>query len=1782
MALTAGDIAFVGFNSDTGSNGKSLAFVALAGIPAGEVVHFTDNGWLAANSFRTGEGFITWTAPVGGIAAGMVITITSDASPAVPSSSAGTVVEFGDVNFSTGGDQVIAFQGTVINSGTFTISNIIAALNDEGAGVWQSDATSANTSALPQGLTNGTTAVALNEFDNYVYSGPSGAADKTTWLTRINNSANWTSNDTTPQSFSGLSFTVTGGGDSTPPSVVSVTTSPSLLVDSTTSFSIAVLFNEAMDTAVAPTITFPTAGENPSAAITATGGSWSGNTYTATFTVTDANVDVANIDIRVADAKDVAGNTMAETTLADTFSVSQVNPVVDSSDPLDDATNVAVNASVKVYLSENATVVDGLQIQLRLSSDDSVVPTSLNAEGTLIELTPTDPLNAGVSYYVYIGPTALTDASGNAFAGLTTNSALNFTTASVPVPTVTVTLDAPTVQNEGNSGTTSYTYTVSWSDIATAETLNWSVAGSGANPADSADFGGSLPSGSFGITAGSGSTTITVNVAGDANVEPSEAFQLSVAPSAGITINQPGQATITNDDAVGTVSIDSVSVTEGDSGTQVMTFTVMRTGGAAPFDVSFATSDGTATTANNDYAANSGTLSFAAGQTSQTISVTINGDTAAEANETFSVTLSGLTNGGTLGTSVGTGTILNNDFTKIYDIQGSGSASALVGQTVTIRAVVTGDFQNGDGDTTRNLNGFTVQELVGDGNAATSDGIFIFQGTGATNTPNVNVGDIVTITGTVSEFNGETQISATAAGAVTVTTAGALTQAQVNALAVTLNLPSVGTVTNTQGIVIPDLEAYEGMLVNLPQTLTVSETFNLDRFGTFEVTQGGQAYQYTQQNAPSTSGYATYLSDIAKRTLTIDDGLWTQNPDIRVGGTALTSSSTFSHGDTISNVTGVIRYSNPIGTTGTTGATGEQNYRLIATEAFTVTDANPRDAAPASVGGTLKIASFNVLNFFTSLNTSTGVDPSLSGQDPRGADNNAEFDRQSVKLYQTLATLNADIVSLIELENDFRAGGNTNVNAATSAGGATAIQAIVNGLNAIVGAGTYDWVRPGSDLLGGDAISVGMIYRTSAVSIAPGTVVARLVDVDEVGGDEPDAQTTDLADLGLTSLLTNNSGIGVFEGSGTSRVPLAVTFQAANGETFTVVANHFKSKSSSSGGTGDADAGDGAGLSNNQRVEAATAVTAWLATNPTGDTSGRYVITGDLNAYAQEQPVQYILGQGYTNLANTFVGPNAYSYVFDGLIGTLDYGISSNSFTEFFTGATDWHINADEADSFDYNTNFKPPSQLGLFDASTPIRTSDHDPFLMGLDLTVNYARFGTGAMTGTREAGTKLFTTVESGASTGDGIDVLTEVALGNIGSQNVDVDQLTIRADGAVFDAKFVMLAPAASLTLAGTAGMDVDGNSLANIIVGNDGANEVNGFDGADDLRGNGGQDTLRGGVGNDTIDGGDDKDAVEGGIGDDSLYGSLGDDTISGNEDNDQMFGGQGADSQLGGDGADRVWDDLGNDTLFGGAGNDTMDGGEDNDRLSGDGDDDSLYGGLGNDTLLGGDGSDQMFGGQGNDYHEGQFGNDRIWDDLGNDTLNGGTGDDTMDGGEDNDQLYGNDDNDSLYGGLGDDSLFGGEGADQMFGGQGDDYQEGQFGDDRIWDDLGNDTLNGGTGNDTMDGGEDNDVLYGNADNDSLFGNIGNDTLWGNAGNDTLTGGDGADVFAFDAGFGTDLVADFQDGVDLFEMQIAGLTNFSQLTVAQNLADVVVLYSGNSFTIANQTVANITAADFMFS
>ena len=211
-ALSAGDVAIVGLNCD---NPDEFAFVLLVDISTGTEINFTDNGVKSDGTFRGGEGTVTWTSS-SATAAGTIIDIENDGGW---TASGGSVAASGSFALSSGGDQIIAYTGSESNP-TF-----IYALNDEKSG-WQADATTSNSSALPPGLSDGLTAVALEEVDNAVYNDTLTSGTQTELLTAISNKDNWNGDNSNRQTMPSGPYTVTGGGVDTPPSISNVNQDP--------------------------------------------------------------------------------------------------------------------------------------------------------------------------------------------------------------------------------------------------------------------------------------------------------------------------------------------------------------------------------------------------------------------------------------------------------------------------------------------------------------------------------------------------------------------------------------------------------------------------------------------------------------------------------------------------------------------------------------------------------------------------------------------------------------------------------------------------------------------------------------------------------------------------------------------------------------------------------------------------------------------------------------------------------------------------------------------------------------------------------------------------------------------------------------------------------------------------------------------------------------------------------------------------------------------------------------------------------------------------------------------------------------------------------------------------------------------------------------------------------------------------------------------------------------------------------------------------------------------
>ncbi|MBZ0307049.1 MAG: ExeM/NucH family extracellular endonuclease, partial [Anaerolineae bacterium] len=549
----------------------------------------------------------------------------------------------------------------------------------------------------------------------------------------------------------------------------------------------------------------------------------------------------------------------------------------------------------------------------------------------------------------------------------------------------------------------------------------------------------------------------------------------------------------------------------------------------------------------------------------------------------------------------------------IHEIQGTEDDSAMkLAEDIVIEGIVVGDFQD-------TLDGFFVQEEESDwdSNPLTSEGIFIFD-EGAFQ---VQVGDVVLVQGDVREMEHLTalrnvEVTVCGSGAAVAPTAVELPFMDYNAP-----------------------EAYEGMLVTLPQTLTVTEVYELGRFGEVLLSSGGRLQQPTNAQLPGQE--ANLLQETnALNQIILDDNLTVQNPD----PVPFLLEGTLRLGDTVTGLTGVLSYA-------------FDTYRIQPTESPEFVRSNPRLDSPESTGGRIQVASFNVLNYFNGDGQGDGFPTS------RGASNPEEWKRQHDKIISALTAINADVVGLMEIEND-------------GYGENSAIQELVNGLGA-----PYAFVAPEFEL-GTDEIKVALIYRTDTVQPVGGPATTYDYPFDQ------------------------------------RRPPLAQTFEElATGEIFTVVVNHFKSKGCEGARDENSDQGDGQSCWNAERTQASRTLIEWLATDPTGSGDPDILIIGDLNSYALEDPVLLLTDAGFTDLIDTFVGDTAYTYVFFGQAGTLDHALASPALVPQVTAVTLWHINADEPLIMDYNQEYKTPEQVDSLYAADPFRASDHDPVIVGLNL---------------------------------------------------------------------------------------------------------------------------------------------------------------------------------------------------------------------------------------------------------------------------------------------------------------------------------------------------------------------------------------------------------------------------------------------------------------------------------
>lgn len=621
------------------------------------------------------------------------------------------------------------------------------------------------------------------------------------------------------------------------------------------------------------------------------------------------------------------------------------------------------------------------------------------------------------------------------------------------------------------------------------------------------------------------------------------------------------------------------------------------------------------------------------------------------------------------------------DVTPIADIQGTGEESPLQGETVKTRGIVTASYPSGG------LNGYFVQ-TPGSGGAeddtpGASDGVFVYS---PDTVADVSIDDYVELTGTVSERYGQTQVSVDAKGLTP------LDEAAEAVKPVEDEFPEDAAARET----------LEGMLLQPGGELTVADNYNTNTYGEVVLASGeGTLPQATDVERPGSAEAKALEAKNLEREVVLDDGATvnylendkdvplpyvSNEAPVRVGAQATVTSPVvlgFDHEKW--------RFQP------TTRLTGD-NAEAIQPASFSDT----RSEAPEDVGGQVSMASFNVLNYFTT----TGDQLSgcnyyddregnpitvRGGCDARGAANATSLKRQETKIVTAINKLDTSVVSLMEIENSAKFDKDRD----------SALKTLVERLNEAAGTQKWDFVpSPEAVPADEDVIRTALIYQPAEVA--------------------PQKDSTILDDEDAFS---------------NAREPLSQAFapkdeagEPETDKTFVTISNHFKSKGSGEG-PGNEDNGDGQGNSNADRVKQANSLVKFAGERQEAADSDLVYLLGDFNSYTQEDPMQVFYGAGYKDVGSEKTDES--TYVYQSRTGSLDHVLALDSSVagtgqaadagtadlpssafDAITGADVWNINSVEALALEYSRfNYN----VSDFYAPDQFRASDHDPVVVGL-----------------------------------------------------------------------------------------------------------------------------------------------------------------------------------------------------------------------------------------------------------------------------------------------------------------------------------------------------------------------------------------------------------------------------------------------------------------------------------
>ncbi|WP_182920446.1 ExeM/NucH family extracellular endonuclease [Nocardioides cavernaquae] len=784
------------------------------------------------------------------------------------------------------------------------------------------------------------------------------------------------------------------------------------------------------------------------------------------------------------------------------------------------------------------------------------------------------------------------------------------------------------------------------------------TSGNTAGVAGLVDFVGVTGAASFeGATAPAATAALSINRTNGVDTDANNADFTTAAPT-------PESADAGEPTPVELAATDpgDKSFTEGEA---IAPITLQATGGTAPY--SFTSTELPAgLTLSGDQITGTPT---AAGATTVTLTATDSAVTPASATAEFQITV-----------------MAPSAAITIADIQGSTNTSPVANTVVTTQGVVTSLYASGG------FNGFHVQTPGDDTTPGKSDGLFVFTGANTgTLTAGLAIGDSVQVRGTAKEFNGLTELDAVAG---TVTEIDSLGAAVANTAIPGTDCALPGTDCLAGAALDAAKEEFEGEIFQPTSDYTVTDVYDgsasnppnsgsSNFFGEIGLAANSDLPLVTPTeviDAQDTAAIAARVAWNNAHRVVLDDGSSTAYWNTTNTAAGKDSPLPWYTQDHQVRVGAGVSFDQPVVLDYRFGWKVQPTSQVVGAPTGKVTFEQNRPTAPAEVGGDLKLATFNVLNFFTTLGVDFGGCTSFvdragnpiavntcPGAGPRGAWDAANFERQKSKIVNAINALGADIVSIEEVENSLVVDGHDRDEA---------LAALVDALNAATGAGTWDYVRSpaeaseSANVLEQDVIRTGFIFKPAAV------------------------ETVGAADMLFGSTAFANA-----------REPFAQTFKPVGGgaaSTFAVIVNHFKSKGS---GTND---GTGQGNANPDRIAQANALATFADEFASAHDTSAVFLTGDFNAYSEEDPIQALDAAGYTGLET----PGKFSYSFDGMSGSLDHVLVNAAAQELVTGSDIWEINGNETVFNQYSRYNYVGTDLYN---SAPFSASDHNPEVIGI-----------------------------------------------------------------------------------------------------------------------------------------------------------------------------------------------------------------------------------------------------------------------------------------------------------------------------------------------------------------------------------------------------------------------------------------------------------------------------------